>query len=390
MFQKNRERLSKKLENHILVIAAHAQMQYSADVPYPFRQDSNFWYLTGINEPDLVLVIDTQKSESVILLPEQNDYQKLWDGENKAAQFTKTSGISKFDTIESLTKLLKQAKSESKTIGYLAPLPEIVEPYGFYANPARRRIESIIKAVEADPTDIRAEIARLRQIKQPNEIISIRSAVAVTAQALADVKKTLSDCQTEKDIERALSRGFYMDGADGHAFEPIIASGKNAATLHYNNNDAVIEQNALLLMDVGATHGGYAADISRVWSVGTPPKRQFEVYETLLDIQQKALSILKPGITIKEFQDKVEKYSKKKQKEIGIVSAGIPHGVSHHLGFDVHDAGDYHTPLSANMVITVEPGIYLPDEGIGVRIEDDVLMTSTGIEVISAGIPKDL
>ncbi len=390
MFQKNRERLADKLDNHVLVIAAHSQMQYSADIPYPFRQDSNFWYLTGINEPDLVLLIDTQKGDAVLYLPEQNDYQKLWDGENKGAYFTKISGINQFDSIERLAKRLKEAKKDGKTIGYLAPLPEIVEPYGFYANPGRRRIEQLIKTVESDPKDIRAEIARMRQVKQPHEIEAIRSAVAVTAKALADVKRTMAIYQTEKDVERALSRRFYQDGADGHAFEPIIASGKNAAIIHYNNNSALIEQNALLLMDVGAAYEGYAADISRVWGIGQLSKRQIEVYEILLDIHQKALSILKPGITIKEFQDKVEKYSRKKQTEIGIISEGIPHGVSHHLGLDVHDAGEYTTPLGVGMVITVEPGIYLPEEGIGVRVEDDVLITKSGIDVLSSIIPRDL
>lgn len=390
MFQKNRERLAQKLENHLLVIAAHSALQYSADLAYPFRQDSNFWYLTGISEPDLVLLIDTSSAQTTLLLPTQNDYQKLWDGENKIELFKRQSGVSKFDTLDSLVNRLKKAKERKLTIGYLAPLPKIVEPYGFYANPSRRHIEAIIKSVETSPADIRGDIARLRQIKHPQEIDAIRGAIDITARSLKEVKSHLDTFENEKDIERALSRGFYTGDGDGHAFEPIIASGHNAATLHYNHNNAVVEKNALLLLDVGASCQGYAADISRVWSVGRPTKRQVVVYETLRDIQIKALTILKPGITLREFQLKVEEYAQKQQQKIGISNEGMPHGVSHYLGIDVHDAGDYSLPLTENMVITVEPGIYLPEEGIGVRIEDDVLIAKDGIVVLSEAISKDL
>lgn len=390
MFQNNRSKLAGKLKNHLLVIPAHSSMQYSADVPYPFRQDSNFWYLTGINEPDLVLLIDTSNGDERLLLPAQNDYQKEWDGENETLTFKKVSGIQQYDSLESLKTHLKSAQKRHVTIGYLAPLPEIVQPYGFYANPSRRRILQTIQEVEPEPTDVRGTIARLRQIKQPQEITAIQKAIDITAEALADVKARLSIFKTEKEIERALTIGFYGSEGDGHAFEPIIASGKNAATIHYKKNDAALEGHSLLLLDVGARFSGYAADISRVWAVGSPSDRQLEVYETLADIQQKALTMLKPGITVREFQKKVEDYAHKKQAAIGIHHDDYPHGVSHFLGFDVHDAGDYELPLSDGMVVTVEPGIYLPDEGIGVRIEDDVLITKSGTTVLSKAIPKSL
>lgn len=389
-FTNNRKKLASKLPNSIIVVSAHSSVQFSADIPYPFRQDSNFWYLCGINEPDLVLLINTSSGHTKILLPEQNDYQVEWDGENKSDEFTKISGITHFGNIKNLRSELKAAKKKGLKIGYLAPLPEIVEPYGFYANPARRRVESVIKEVEPKPTDIRADIARMRQVKQSSEITLIKRAIDITAAGLDHVKTNLGSCETEKDIERALSAQFYIHGGDGHGFEPIIASGKNAATIHYMKNNSKIHNNSMLLLDVGAQSGGYAADISRVWSVGTPSKRQREVYETLLDIQNTALTILKPGVTIREFQEKVESYAFKKQEEIGVKKERYPHGISHFLGFDVHDAGDYEMPLADGMVLTVEPGIYLPKEGIGVRIEDDVLITKNGITVLSENIPKHL
>lgn len=390
MFFKNRERLSAAKPGFMLVIAAHSSVQFSADIPYPFRQDSNFWYLCGINEPDLVLLINTLSGHTKILLPEQNDYQVEWDGENKSGEFTKISGITHFGNIKDLRSELKTAKKQGLKIGYLAPLPEIVEPYGFYANPARRRVESVIKEIEPDPTDIRVEIARLRQVKQPSEIALIKRAIDITAAGLDHVKTNLGRYETEKDIERALSAQFYIHGGDGHGFEPIIASGKNAATIHHTKNNGKIQSDSLLLLDVGANSEGYSADISRVWSVGTPTKRQREVYDVILDIQNTALTMVKPGITIREYQEKVESYAFKKQEKIGVKKDRYPHGISHFLGFDVHDAGDYDIPLADGMVLTVEPGIYLPKEGIGVRIEDDVLITKNGITVLSENIPKQL
>ena len=390
MYQKNREELANRLKDHVLVIAAQSALQFSADIPYPFRQDSNFWYLTGINEPDLILVIDTSRGESTLLLPTQNDYQLQWDGENNTTELTQISGIKKFGAVSDLEKHLKKAQKRGLRVGYLAPLPETVQPYGFYANPSRRRVEALIKTVIADPVDIRADIARMRQIKHPEEIALIQSAIDVTTQALASVKTKLATYTNEKDIERALTVEFYSRGSDGHGFEPIIASGKNAATIHYKKNDDKVYPDSLLLMDIGAKSGGYSADISRVWAVGKISSRMREVYDTLLDIQTHALHTVKPGITLHEFQKSVETYAFKKQAAIGIDHDSYPHGISHFLGFDVHDAGDYEMPLADGMVLTVEPGIYLPDEGIGVRIEDDVLITKSGIKVLSDAIPKIL
>ncbi len=390
MFSKNRERLSTAKPGFMMVIAAHSLVQFSADIPYPFRQDSNFWYLCGINEPDLILLINTSSGHAKILLPEQNDYQVEWDGENKSGEFTKISGITHFGNIKDLRSELKAAKKKGLKVGYLAPLPEIVEPYGFYANPARRRVEAIIKEIEPEPTDIRTDIARLRQVKQRPEIALIQRAIDITAAGLEHVKKNLGSYETEKDIERALSAQFYIHGGDGHSFEPIIASGKNAATIHHKKNDGKIQSDSLLLLDVGAQSEGYAADISRVWSVGTPTKRQREVYDVLMDIQNYALDTVKPGLTIREFQEIVEEYAFKKQEQIHIEKNRYPHGISHFLGFDVHDAGDYDMPLADGMVLTVEPGIYLPEEGIGVRIEDDVLITNNSVTILSKNIPKQL
>lgn len=389
-FVGNRRRLTEVLPDSLIVVAAHAALQESADLAYPFRQDSSFWYLTGLSEPGLVLVIDTAQQESVLLVPEQNDYQKEWDGQFAGSRFKAVSGVDEIADRTALNQLLRQSKEDGKQICYLAPLPEVVEPYGFYTNPARRLVEAEINKIEPKPKDIKQELAGLRQIKQASELSAIQQAIDVTGEALSEVRRTLSEFKTEKDLERALSAGFFGRGADGHAYEPIVASGKNAAVIHYNDNAAPLQKNGLLLLDVGAKVSGYAADISRTWALSKPNDRQRSVYEAAVRLQEAAFDMLGPGVLLKDYQQKMEELAARELKKLGVRPGRYPHGFSHFLGLDVHDAGDYQSPLKAGSVITVEPGIYLPDEGIGVRIEDDVLITDTGIRNLSAGIDKSL
>jgi Xaa-Pro aminopeptidase len=378
------------LPESLIVIAGHVSLQMSADTAFPFRQDSNFWYLSGLNEPDYVLVIDTRKGKSILVIPELNDYQKEWDGDRDDLEIKKISGIELIQPRRTLNDILTEAKKSRQQICYIKPAPERVEPYGFYSNPARRLLETEIKQVESEPKDVRIEIARLRQIKQPVEIEALQTAIDITGTTLAEVKSNLQKFKTEKDIERAISSGFFANGGDGHGYEPIIGSGINASILHYNKNADLLYDNALVLLDVGAIYAGYSADISRAWSVGILSDRQREVYDAVCELQDKAFSLLGPGVKMREYQIEMEKYAFKKMRQIGIKIDQYPHGFSHFLGLDVHDAGDYDSPLLPNSVITVEPGIYLSDEGIGVRIEDDILITENGIKNLSKNIPRML
>ncbi len=385
----------KALPGHLLVISAHSALQYSADTAYPFRQDSNFWYLCGINEPDLLLVIDTDAGDVALLFPDLNDYQKEWDGIPNNDKLKLTSGINSFLQRSDLRKKVKKAMKARLTIGYLAPAPKRIEPYGFYANPARRILEEELLdfGVEKDSlADIRLSIARLRQIKQPVELEAIQTAIDITADTMAEIKANLRSFQTEKDVERALSAGFLLRGGDGHSFSSIVASGKNAATIHYEKNSSHIATDSLLLIDIGINYRGYASDIARAWSIGTLSERQKDIYQATLELQNKAFNMIKPGINLREYQEAMDLEADKVFKKLKCSMAGkkFPHGFSHFLGLDAHDAGDYDAPLAEGSVITVEPGIYLPDEGIGVRVEDDVLITRNGIKNLSVNIPRTL
>ncbi len=391
-FISNRNRLSKSLPDSLIVLVAHSALQYSADTAYKFRQESNFWYLSGIDSPDVVLIINTAKSKTTLLLPEQNEYQKLWDGEFNQSELMRLSGISDIGKVSDLQSVLKNAKKNGLKMCYTKPHPERIEPYGFYSNPSVKKLADDIYKIDSNPKNVRLDIARLRQVKQKCEIDAIQGAIDVTGSALAKTKANLKNINSETEIERYLSEYFYSEGGDGHGFDPIVASAGNAAIIHYNKNNSNLSKNNMVLLDVGAKLGHYSADISRVWGVGIATKRQRDIYEAVKDIQQQAFELLKPGVLLKDCQNKVETLTKEVMTKLGCSNANdkYPHGVSHFLGVDVHDAGDYSVRLAKNMVLTVEPGIYLPDEGIGVRLEDVVVITDTGIKILSDKIPKNL
>ena len=394
---RNRERLIASADVDFIVISANSALQYSADIAYKFRQESNFWYLTGLNTPDAVLIIDCGNNRSSLILPQQNEYQSEWDGQNNEQKLKTISGIDEFIFKYELNQILNSKNIKNKKVGYLPQIGDDngrVEPYGFYANPARARVKRELLELNIDENnliDMRTDIARLRQVKQPEEIKAIQKAIDITAASLNDSRSKLPEFESEKDLERYLISRFYAHGGDGEGFDSIIASGKNAATIHYVDNDALMQPSDLVLLDVGAKYGGYAADISRTWSISRKPsQRQQDIWQACVDLQTRAIERLKAGVILKEMQLAFEKDAKQTftQLNCSMQDRPFPHGLSHHLGIDVHDAGLYHEPLPEDAVITVEPGIYLPDENIGVRVEDNVLITKTGVKNLSAKIPK--
>lgn len=388
----NRKRLCEAVPNTVIVLAAHSLLQYSADTAFPFRQDSSFWYFTGVDEPDLLFVLDTTTNEATFLLPEKNEYQNQWDGEFDRDELMRLSGIAKIAPRSELTQILESAKIAKKNVGYLKPLEVVVEPYGFYANPARRKLAEILEQNAHELTDVRLEVARLRQIKQPVEIALIQQAIDITGASLEAVKSSLPSFENESDLQSKLTAEFYSRGALGHGYEPIIASAESAATIHYNRNNKRLQNNSLLLMDVGASYSKYSADISRTWAVGEITKRQRDIYLAVLELQENAFDMLKPGVLLREYQKNMEVLTRRLMKKLNCSNADdrYPHGFSHFLGLDVHDAGDYESALQEGSVITVEPGIYIPGEGIGVRLEDNVLLTKQRITVLSKNIPREL
>lgn len=397
-FSGNRERLQAHTDAKLIVLSANGLLQRSADTTYAFRQDSNFWYLTGVEEPDFLLVISEE--QTFLIAPKRADHRDLWDGSIDKDHISERSGINKIYEHHYGWNKLDQLLKTYKKVHTITPAETYYEHFGFYANPARSvLLDALSKHRKLEMVDIRNHIARLRQIKQPAEIAALKEAIKITDRTLKKVQKKIDSYKTEYQVSADITREFLRAGAGGHAYQPIIAAGKNAATIHYVQNSQPINSGDLLLLDVGAEVQNYSADITRTYAVSKPTMRQQEVAAAVLAVQQQAIELLKPGIDMKQYEQQVDKIMAKELKKLKLITditdkkqlkKYYPHLTSHFLGLDTHDAADYKMPLAPGMVLTVEPGIYIPEEGIGIRIEDDVLVTETGVEILSADLPREL
>jgi Xaa-Pro aminopeptidase len=398
-FAANRQRLRKLFSGTApIVLTANGLMQHTSDSTYPFKQDSNFWYLTGIDEPDVVLVMD--KDKEYIIVPDRETVRDTFDGAIDIEYIKTRSGISEvieeMDGWKRLTSRIKKVKH----VATIAPPPAYVPVFGFYTNPARQqlalRIKDINSAVEL--LDLRQQLAVMRMVKQAPEIAAVQQAIDITSATLKDVRKKLSTFQWEYEIEARITHGFRSRGAQGHAFTPVVAAGPHTSTIHYVKNAGPIAERDIVLLDVGAEVSNYAADISRTYVVGEPKRNYKKVYDVVVDVQDYATALIKPGITLRAYEKQIEQYMGEKLRSLGLIKnvehdeirRYFPHATSHFLGLDTHDIGDYDRPLEPGVILTVEPGIYVPEQGFGIRIEDDVLVTEDGAIVMSKKLPRGL
>lgn len=400
-FTANRERLRQLFTGTApIVITANGRLQRGSDEAYQFHQDPNFWYLTGISEPDIILVMD--KGKEYLIIPGRSTSQEVFDGAISVEELTRQSGITTIYDEKEGWKQLEGRLKRVEHVATLAPPAPYIESWGMYMNPARARLVKRCKiANEAlELLDLRTHLARMRMIKQPEELEALREAIAITNDTLKEVTKArqLTKYAYEFELEADITRGFRRRGARGHAFTPIVAGGHNACTLHYVDNNSPLSSSDLIVLDVGAEYSHYSADITRTVCSGEPTRRQRAVHEAVEAAQDYAYSLLKPGLIFEEYEKQMVAFVGEKLRELSLIKTiseenvrkYFPHATSHFLGLDTHDAGDYSRPLEAGVVMTVEPGIYIPEEGIGVRIEDDVLITETGIEVLSKSLPRSL
>jgi len=396
-FAGNREKLRQLFTGTApIVITANGLLQRSGDTTYPFQQDTNFWYLTGIEEPDLTLVID--KNKEYLIVPEREDMRVAFDGAVDVDALARRSGIQTFVNESEGWRQLSNRLKRVKHVATLAAPPIYVESHGLYTNPARALL--IQRMIEANPElellDLNQHLARLRVVKQPAELAALQVAIDITLATLKEVTRpaTLKKYAYEYEIEADITRGFRARGAAGHAFAPIVASGERACTLHNVANNGPLAADEMLVLDVGAEVDNYAADITRTVSLSSPTRRQQAVYDAVVEVQKFAKSLLRPGVLIKDNEEKIEQFMGEKLRELSLIKTinhdevrhYFPHATSHFLGLNVHDVGDYTQTLEPGMVLTVEPGIYIPEEGIGVRIEDDVLITADGFTSLSGSV----
>lgn len=397
-FAGNRKRLLAKLTGQTpIILSANGLVQRTRDDDvFPFEQDSNFWYLTGLSEPDVILVMDD--SEEYLILPRRSARHKVFSEQADNDEIKNISAINKIYDHEEGWKKFSSRLKNSDGFSTIKPPEEYLDAYDTYTNPAARNLVKKIRAVKSGlkQKDITKEIIALRMIKTKPEIDYMRQAIRFTAEVLVKISKNISDYQNERDVAADLNDYYFRQNLD-YAFMPIIAAGKNATVLHYQSNKSPIGESDIVLVDTGVKFNNYCSDITRVIAKN-PSNRQIAVHKAVVEAQTYAMSLLKPGINMKEYEISVAKFIGGKLRELGVIkeitSKNIrkyyPHSTSHSLGIDVHDPADYSRPLQPGMVITVEPGIYIPEENIGIRIEDNLLITEDGAESLSSELSANI
>ncbi len=396
-FAANRERVYDSLKGSLLVVPGYTQMQRSNDTAFRFEQEANFWYLTGIDYPDWTLLMDAKRRRSWLVSPHVDERHQLFDGSLSYEDAAAISGIQTIFDEQEADRWYRQA-ARAHTIAYTIDVPPYADRFGFHLNPRARETRERLCRIFTKVQDFRPELARLRAIKQPPEIAAIQAAVDLTVEQFKAVYDKLSTYAYEYEIEADFSRGFIHAGAAGHAYDPIIASGKNTCTLHYLRNKDKLVKGQLVLMDVGARMHGYTADITRTYSYGTPTKRQAAIHAAVEQAQKDIIGIIEPGLPMEEYYVLVDTIMQKTLMSLKLIHSlddpayrlYFPHAISHGLGVDTHDSLGKPRVLEAGMVLTVEPGIYIPSEKIGIRIEDDILVTSDGRKNLSGKLSTAL
>ena len=396
LFVKNRKKLSKKLKGKgIAIVNSNDQMPKNGDQVFKFRQNSDFFYLTGIEQEKSILVVNpnAQKNtdKEVLFIIKANKELEIWEGHKLTKEEATTiSGIINIKHISEFNSFLKELLLENDNI-----FLNNNEYSRFSTSVPYKDVRFINELKEKFPLHTFKRLAPiltdLRLQKEPEEIELMQKACDITTQAFRKVLKIMKPGIKEYEIEAEITREFIKNGANGHAYDPIVASGKNNCVLHYVSNDKVCKDGDLVLMDFGAEYANYSADTTRTIPVnGKFSDRQKEVYNAVLRVMKKATSIMKVGMTINKINEKVnsfieeelvvlglakrEEINNKKQKDIVRVKYFM-HGNSHFMGLDVHDVGTKDTKFKAGMVLSCEPGIYIEEEGFGIRLENDILIT---------------
>lgn len=395
--------------------------QRNADVVYPYRPDSDLWYLTGFGEPDCALLLtrDCDAPASVLFLRDRDPGQELWTGTRMGVDDApQRLGVDRALPIDELEKRLPDLIRRAETLIHAPtrdPLRAVAIARALAAVRGGPRGPYKGPTAVADPT---LTLHELRMIKGPEEVERLREANRITSGALKRAIAGSSPGYGEWQIQASLEADFRAGGGWGWSYPTIVASGPRACVLHYDANTAVCGHDEVVLVDAGAEVDGYAADVSRTFPVSpcfTLPQR--DLYEAVEAAQQAAMDVVAPGITLDDVHDRAVGVLAAALVDLGLLAGPAelvvaeqtykryyPHQTSHWLGLDVHDVGRYYldgTPrrLAPGMVFTVEPGLYVPSQdedapasfrGIGIRIEDDVLVTEDGYENLGVGIPRTI
>jgi Xaa-Pro aminopeptidase len=375
-----------------------------ANPSYVFMQEENFYYLTGHNEEGAALLLVPESADEkgwtgqheILYLPPRNPAEERWNGPRMGPDdpgILEKTGFARVETFAKLHDTFAALTKNYPEIYAELPGPHD-EGYPHAANWSQWVKEA---APQASLKDISSAVGTLRAIKSPGELALIQKAVDPSIDAHFEAMKMVRPGLYEYQVAARMVDIHGYAGCETEAYAPIVGTGFNSTVLHYNKLDRRIEDGDIVLLDVGGQYSGYASDITRtIPANGKFTPRQREIYEIVLGAQNAAMAALKPGMTLggKDAATSLQKIamdyidSHGKDKEGRSLGRYYIHGLSHHVGLDVHDPSGPSRPLEPGMVITIEPGIYIPEENLGVRIEDDVLITATGYKQLTARLPR--
>lgn len=394
-----RKELSKfLLSDSLLILFAGDNIRKTADEHFKFVPNRNFYYLTGLKRDEYIYVMKKigKKYEEQIFIPRNDPNIEKWIGRKLSKEeITEISGVKNVYYLEDYDSyIVNQINNYNQEIFYFDlerfSWKEQTSKSQNYANELRHKFPNItIK-------NIYNKISEMRQIKSEIEIDCIKKAIKITKEAIEHMISNMKPNMKENEIEAYFDFYVKKSNSTGNAFHTIAASGENAAVLHYNDNCDIAKDGDLILFDLGAQYEYYSSDISRTFPInGKFTKRQKELYNIVLKTMKLVESKTKPGITLKELNDIAKNNLAKECKKIGLIKKleeitnYYYHGVAHFMGLDTHDVGDRSIKLKPGMVITNEPGLYIKEEKIGIRIEDDLLVTENGCENLSKDIIKE-
>jgi len=399
LFVKNRKKFVSQLKpKSFAFFNSNDIYPVSADSTLPFAQHRDIFYLTGVDQEESVLFLcpDAKKKEyrEILFVRETNEHIAIWEGAKLTkSEATKTSGVETVLWLDEMDAFLSELMEEVENV--------YININGHYRAKVETetREDRFIKKVKKNFSEKNYEesnpiLQRIRSIKEKEELELIQKACDITEKGFRRLLPFIKPGVWEYEIEAELIHEFVKNRSKGFAYTPILASGNNANVLHYTENNQQCKSGELILMDVAAEYANYSSDLTRTIPVsGVFSKRQKEVYNAVKKIKKEATKLLVPGVVLKDYHEEVgqmmtselidlkliDKLDVKNQDpEWPAYKKYFMHGTSHHMGLDTHDYGILTDPMEANMVFTVEPGIYIPEEGFGIRLEDDVVVQETG------------
>jgi Xaa-Pro aminopeptidase len=402
-FMKRRTALMEQVKKGMIILFANAESQPGAH----FRQDNDFYYFTGIEDMNAILVMIPGTREAVLFLPQQSAREELFLGKNLLGDpnAKEKTGLTNINSLGSFKEYMSQNVEKAEKTFYIRLSPQDTvdrsrwetvrlnfrkarNPYNtqttldLYRN---KKLEEQYPKFEMK--DVVPFIDTLRLIKTPGEIEILRRNGKISAEAIEQAMRATRPGAYEYELEAVAVHVILKNGARGVAYPPIVGSGPNSCIMHYNKNGRRMEAGDIILMDFGADLDYLCMDITRTWPVsGKFTQEQRKIYQTVLEVQKACIEAYRPGITFKEVQEHVADVMKKKK----INPRGLKGGMHHYVGMATHDVGMAGIPLKEGMVFTIEPGLYYSEKNLGIRIEDTVLITKDGCEVLSKDVPKEI